>query len=200
MLVLFGSTRRANGSAADDQIIASLIDADTRVVHTGIQVFGGASGDAVLETTLDENINMITDSIQYLKNKGRTVFIDAEHFFDGFKDNPGYALDVLKASEEAGADCLVLCDTNGGSLPDEVFEAVKKVRKEITIPLGIHAHNDSDLAVAVTLAAVKAGVTHVQGTINGYGERCGNANLCSIIPNLKLKMVLIVSVMKTWQN
>jgi 2-isopropylmalate synthase len=187
VLVAFGSTRRANGSAADDPILASLIDADTRVV-TLVSKCSARQVTRVLETTLDENINMITDSIQYLKNKGRTVFIDAEHFFDGFKDNPGYALDVLKASQEAGADCLVLCDTNGGSLPDEVFEAVEKVRKEVTIPLGIHAHNDSDLAVAVTLAAVKAGVTHVQGTINGYGERCGNANLCSIVPNLKLKM------------
>ena len=113
---------------------------------------------------------------------------DAEHFFDGFKDDPEYALQVLEAAADAGADRLVLCDTNGGSLPAEITSAVKAVKKATGTPLGIHAHNDSELAVANTLAAVAAGVTHVQGTINGYGERCGNANLCSIIPDLKLKM------------
>jgi len=186
-LVAFGSTRRANGKAEDAPIIASLVDANTKIV-TLVSKCSARQETQDLETTLEENINMITDSIEYLRSKGISVFIDAEHFFDGFKDNQKYALDVLIASEKAGADCLVLCDTNGGTLPDEVFEAVKKVRKVTTIPIGIHAHNDSDLAVAVTLAAVKAGATQVQGTINGYGERCGNANLCSIIPNLKLKM------------
>jgi 2-isopropylmalate synthase len=186
-LVAFGSTRRANGKAEDDSIIASLVNAKTKIV-TLVSKCSARQVTQVLETTLDENINMITDSIKYLRGKGISVFIDAEHFFDGFKDNQKYALDVLIASENAGADCLILCDTNGGSLPDEVAEAVKAVRKVTGIPIGIHAHNDSDLAVAVTLAAVKAGATQVQGTINGYGERCGNANLCSIIPNLKLKM------------
>jgi 2-isopropylmalate synthase len=186
-LVAFGSTRRANGKAADDPILACLIDAGTIIV-TLVAKCSARQVTQVLETTLEENINMITDSTQYLKSKGISVFIDAEHFFDGYKDNQQYALDVLIASEKAGADCLILCDTNGGSLPDEVFEAVKRVKEVTSIPIGIHAHNDSELAVAITLAAVQAGATQVQGTINGYGERCGNANLCSIIPNLKLKM------------
>ena len=186
-LVAFGSTRRANGKAEDDPILASLVNAKTSVV-TLVSKCSARQVTQVLETTLEENINMITDSITYLNSKGISVFIDAEHFFDGFKDNQKYALDVLVASEKAGADCLVLCDTNGGTLPDEAFEAILKVREVTSIPIGIHAHNDSELAVAVTLAAVRAGATQVQGTINGYGERCGNANLCSIIPNLKLKM------------
>jgi 2-isopropylmalate synthase len=186
-LVAFGSTRRPNGKAEDDPIIASMVNAKTEIV-TLVSKCSARQVMQVLETTLDENINMITDSITYLRGKGISVFIDAEHFFDGFKDNQKYALDVLIASENAGADCLILCDTNGGSLPDEVAEAVKAVCKVTSIPIGIHAHNDSDLAVAVTLAAIKVGATQVQGTINGYGERCGNANLCSIIPNLKLKM------------
>jgi len=142
----------------------------------------------VLETTLEENLSMIADSIGYLKTKGLTVFFDAEHFFDGFKANPDYALRCLKTATEAGADCLVLCDTNGGTLPNEIMAAIEAAKKITTVPLGIHAHNDSELAVANTLAAVQAGATQVQGTINGYGERCGNANLCSIIPDLKLKM------------
>ena len=142
----------------------------------------------VLETTLDENLSMIADSIEYFKAKGLTVFFDAEHFFDGFKADSGYALRVLKVATEAGADCLVLCDTNGGSLPDQIVAAVSTVKEQTSVPLGIHAHNDGELAVANSLAAVSAGVSQVQGTINGYGERCGNANLCSIIPALKLKI------------
>jgi len=131
---------------------------------------------------------MITDSIRYLKSKGLTVFYDAEHFFDGFKANGDYAMHCLTAAAAGGADCLVLCDTNGGALPNEIATAIAAA-KEITLaPLGIHAHNDAELAVANSLMAVSAGVTQVQGTINGYGERCGNANLCSIIPALKLKM------------
>jgi 2-isopropylmalate synthase len=131
---------------------------------------------------------MVADSIKYLKSKGLTVFFDAEHFFDGFKANPTYSLSVVEVAADAGADNVVLCDTNGGSVPAEITEAVAAVRKITKVPLGIHAHNDSELAVANSLAAVRAGVTQVQGTINGYGERCGNANLCSIIPVLKLKM------------
>ncbi|MDP2731084.1 MAG: citramalate synthase, partial [Dehalococcoidales bacterium] len=142
----------------------------------------------VLETTLEENLKMIADSINFLKAKGLTVFFDAEHFFDGFKANPDYSLSCLTTAAEAGAGCLVLCDTNGGTLPTEIRGAVEAVRKQTTLSLGIHAHNDAGLAVANTLAAVSAGVTQVQGTINGFGERCGNANFCSIIPNLKLKM------------
>jgi len=130
---------------------------------------------------------MIADSIRYIKSGGNTVFFDAEHFFDGYKADAGYALRTVEAAAEAGADCVVLCDTNGGALPGEVVSAVEAAKK-VGVPLGIHAHNDGELAVANTLVAVQSGVTQVQGTINGYGERCGNANLCSIIPALKLKM------------
>ena len=186
-LVAFGSTRRPKTKAEADsnlQVLAS----------TGVEVVTivGKSSDLqvtqVLETTLEENLDMVSDSIEYLKAKGLIVFFDAEHFFDGFKSNPEYALQVLEAAEKAGADCLVLCDTNGGALPDKIAAAVKSAIKITSVPIGIHAHNDSELAVANTLAVVNAGASQVQGTINGYGERCGNANLCSIIPVLKLKM------------
>ena len=142
----------------------------------------------VLETTLHENLEMVSSSISYLKSKGLIVFLDAEHFFDGWKDNRDYSIEVLKTAEKAEADCLVLCDTNGGTLPQDIIAAVNDVQKSVKTPLGIHAHNDAELAVANTLAAVREGVTQVQGTINGFGERCGNANLCSLIPALKLKM------------
>jgi len=186
-LVSFGSTRRPKTKAETDANLKALVNAGMKIVtivgkNSELQV------TQVLETTLDENLNMVADSIRYLKAKGHTVFFDAEHFFDGFKANANYALRVLQVAAEAGADCLVLCDTNGGAMPSEVTVAVTAARKLTNVPLGIHAHNDSELAVANTLAAVQAGVTQVQGTINGYGERCGNANLCSIIPVLKLKM------------
>jgi 2-isopropylmalate synthase len=142
----------------------------------------------VLETSLDENLAMLADSITYLKAHGHKVFLDAEHFFDGYKANQGYALQCVRVAAEAGADGVVLCDTNGGSLPHEVAEIVAAVGKAVQVPLGIHAHNDADVAVANTLAAVQAGAIQVQGTLNGYGERCGNANLLSIIANLKLKL------------
>jgi 2-isopropylmalate synthase len=142
----------------------------------------------VLETSLEENLAMIAESIAFLKSKGIRVFFDAEHFFDGYKANPGYALETAVAAEAAGAECIVLCDTNGGSLPDEVSTAVRATRKKVAVPVGIHAHNDGELAVANSLVAVAAGAVHVQGTINGYGERCGNASLCSVIPALELKM------------
>ena len=185
-LVAFGSTRPAKTEAAKDPGLRALLD-------TGMQVFTlvGKSWDLhvteVLQTTLEENLRMITDSISYLKAEGKTVFFDAEHFFDGYKADAKYALRTVKAAAEAGVDCVVLCDTNVGALPEEIAVAVKAAGKD-GVPLGIHAHNDSELGVANTLAAVQAGVTQVQGTINGYGERCGNANLCSIIPALKLKM------------
>jgi len=131
---------------------------------------------------------MIDDSIRFLKSKGLTVFFDAEHFFDGFKYNPDYSLDCLRTAADAGAECMVLCDTNGGAVPDGIMKAVQAAKAKVNVALGIHAHNDGELAVANSLAAVKAGANHIQGTINGYGERCGNANLCSIIPTLKLKM------------
>ena len=131
---------------------------------------------------------MIADSVAFFKQCGREVIYDAEHFFDGFKDDPNYALATLHAAQEAGADSICLCDTNGGTLPSEVSQTVQRVISETRVPIGIHAHNDAELAVANTLAAVQAGATQVQGTINGYGERTGNANLCSIIPNLQLKL------------
>jgi 2-isopropylmalate synthase len=164
-----------------------LIDAGVKVA-----TIVGKSSDLqvtqVLETTLEENLSMIADSVSYLRANGLTVFYDAEHFFDGFKTNPDYSLSCLAVAAEAGASCLVLCDTNGGALPEAIDEAVRAAVKSTSVPIGIHAHDDSGLAVANTLAAVNAGATQVQGTINGYGERCGNASLCSIIPNLKLKM------------
>ena len=141
-----------------------------------------------LNVSLEENLEMIFETIFYLKKYTNKLIYDAEHFFDGYKNNPDYALQTLKTAQEAGADVLVLADTNGGSLWWEVAHIIKEVKKEIHIPLGIHAHNDADVAVANSLAAVKEGVVHVQGTINGIGERCGNANLTSIIPDLYFKM------------
>jgi 2-isopropylmalate synthase len=193
ILVAFGSTRRANCRAEEDANLQALLEARTKVV-TIVGKAWDKQVTKVLETTLDENLSMITDSINYLRAKGLRVFFDAEHFFDGYKGNPEYALQVVAAAAKAGAEYVVLCDTNGGSLPQQIVTAIKAVRHCFTslamaaVPLGIHTHNDAELAVANSLAAVEAGVIQVQGTINGYGERCGNANLCSIIPNLKLKM------------
>ncbi|MBF8267513.1 MAG: 2-isopropylmalate synthase/homocitrate synthase family protein [Dehalococcoidia bacterium] len=186
-IAAFGTTRRAGITAEADANIRALLAAETPIVT----LVGKASDlhvRRVLETTLEENLAMISDSISLLKRRGRTVFFDAEHLFDGFKSNPEYALQCIRAATAAGADCLVLCDTNGGTLPSEVWDTLSRVRQEVKAPLGIHCHNDADMAVANTLAAVAAGATQVQGTINGYGERCGNANLLSIIANLKLKM------------
>jgi len=186
-LVAFGSTRRANNKAEEDENLKALVNARVKFV-----TLVGKSWDLhvtqVLETTLEENLSMVSDSISYLKEKGISVFFDAEHFFDGYKSNPEYSLKVLKAADQAGADCMVLCDTNGGALLSNIAEAIRAVKQITNVPIGIHTHNDSELAVANTLEAVKFGATQVQGTINGYGERCGNANLCSIIPALKLKM------------
>ena len=187
VVTAFGSTRRPNIAAEKDANLLALVDAGTRVV-----TIVGKSWDEhvaqVLETSLEENLSMIADSIGYLKAKGLTVFFDAEHFFDGYKANAEYALRTLEAAAAAGADAVVLCDTNGGALPHEVSSACEAARRAVSTSLGIHAHNDAELAVANTIAAIGAGATQVQGTINGYGERCGNANLCSIIPDLKLKM------------
>ena len=186
-LVAFGSTRKAGVSVETDLNIRALLESGAPVV-TLVGKSSAPQVEKVLATSLDENVAMVVDSIRYLKSKGRTVFLDAEHFFDGYKADKEYSMRVLAAAAAAGADCLVLCDTNGGSLPDEVAGAVRVVVAAVKTPVGIHAHNDAELAVANTLAAVAAGATQVQGTINGYGERCGNANLCSIIPALKLKM------------
>ncbi len=187
VLVAFGSTRHAKAKAETDANLQALTDAGAKVV-TIVGKSSALQVTQVLETTLDENLSMVADSIRYLKSKGLDVFLDAEHFFDGFKADSTYALRVLTVAAEAGADCLVLCDTNGGALPDEITVAVKAVRETTSLPLGIHTHNDSGLAIANALAAVAAGVSQVQGTINGYGERCGNADLCTIIPTLKLKV------------
>ena len=186
-LVAFGSTRHPKAKVEADANLLALANAGVRVA-TIVGKSSARQVTQVLETTVAENLNMIAESIRYLKAKGLTVFFDAEHFFDGFKDDHDYSLRCLTVAAEAGADCLVLCDTNGGALPHEITAAVAAAREVIDTPLGIHAHNDGELAVANTLAAVNAGVSQIQGTINGYGERCGNANLCSIIPALKLKM------------
>lgn len=186
-VVAFGSTCRAGNPPHRDSNLQALIESGTRV----ITLFGKSWDIHPLEAmqiTLDQNLEIIYESIRYLKDRVPEVIFDAEHFFDGFKHNPGYALSTLKTAQEAKADWIVLCDTNGGSLPDEVQSTLQTVRKEIKVPLGIHIHNDTDLAVANSLLAVRGGVQMVQGTINGYGERCGNANLCSIVPTLKLKM------------
>jgi 2-isopropylmalate synthase len=189
LLVAFGSTCRANVNAADDVVVRGLLAAETPIVT----IFGKSWDfhvDVAIKTTLEENLRMISDTINHLRSHGRRVFYDAEHFFDGYRANSDYALSTLRAAADAGAETIILCDTNGGSLPERVGEIVRIVRS--TVPnsarIGIHTHNDSELAVANALAAVRAGARHVQGTINGYGERCGNANLCAIIPNLELKM------------
>ena len=141
-----------------------------------------------LKISLSENLDIIYNSVSHLKKHAETVFYDAEHFFDGYKDNPKYTLKCLQAAQEAGADCLVLCDTNGGTLPDDLKRIIGEIKKNIHISIGIHAHNDSECAVANSIISVVSGASHVQGTINGIGERCGNANLCSIIPNLQIKL------------
>ncbi|MBI2853316.1 MAG: citramalate synthase [Chloroflexi bacterium] len=186
-LVAFGSTRKPCAAPDGDANLFALLSAGTKYA-----TLVGKSWDLqvtqVLETGLDENLCMVSESIQYLKSQGMHVFFDAEHYFDGYKANHDYALAVVKAACEAGAEAVVLCDTNGGSLPTAIVEGVKGACAVCRTAVGIHAHNDAELAVANTLAAVRAGASHLQGTINGYGERCGNANLCSIIPALKLKM------------
>jgi len=187
----FGSTRRADTPVGQDAQIRTLLAAETRAVA----IFGKSWDlhvEHVLKTTRDENLRMIADSVAFAVGHGRQVIYDAEHFFDGYKADPEYALATLRAAADAGASVLVLCDTNGGSMPLEVQAVVRAVvravRARFDIPLGIHCHNDGGLAVANTLIAVQEGATHVQGTINGYGERCGNADLCVVIPNLQLKL------------
>jgi len=186
-IVAFGSTCRAGILPKNDTNIRALIEAGTKVV-----TIVGKSWDIhpleALKITLDQNLEIIYSSIQFLKECAEEVMFDAEHFFDGFKNNPQYSLSTLKAAQEAKADWIVLCDTNGGTFPGEIQSIVQEVKNKIAVPLGIHVHNDTEMAVANTILAVKEGVRMVHGTINGYGERCGNANLCSVIPNLKLKM------------
>lgn len=186
-LCAFSSTRRPGISAAEDKNIRALVEAGTKTVTLFGKSWDFHVHDA-LETTLAENLAMIKESIEYLKALGHEVFFDAEHYFDGYKANPDYALATIEAAAAGGADLIVLCDTNGGLMPWELTAILAVVKDRIKIPLGIHAHDDAGMATANTLLAVREGITQVQGTINGYGERCGNANLCTIIPNLQLKM------------
>ncbi len=186
-LCAFGSTARKPDNIEKDPNLTGLLKSETPV----ITIFGKtwkAHSAVGLGLNDEENAELIFKSVNFLKNRGRQVLFDAEHFFDGYKDNPVFAMTMLQTAEEAGADRLVLCDTNGGTMPHEVYTIVQEVISATNIPIGIHTHNDSDLAVANALSALRAGATHVQGTINGIGERCGNANLISIIPNVILKL------------
>lgn len=184
-LVAFGATRRVGMTAATDPLTQALLDADTEVVCLVAKSHDRHVTDA-LKTTMEENLAMITDTVTYLRAHGRRVFVDCEHFFNGYLDNPTYAKLVVVTAAEAGAEVAVLCDTNGGMLPGKVTQIVSDVVR-LGVPLGIHCHNDTGCAVANTIAGVDAGVMHVQGTINGYGERTGNADLTTVIANLKLK-------------
>ena len=187
-IAAFGCTKKSGILPEKDKVLEQLIMADTPVVT----IFGKTWDFHVkeaLHTTLEENLNMIRESVEYLISKGKKVFFDAEHFFDGFNNNKEYALTTIKTAFEAGAARIILCDTNGGTLNNCIYKIVKEVQEFLPDAIiGVHVHNDSDLAIANSLAAVAAGARQVQGTINGYGERCGNANLCSVIPNLQLKL------------
>lgn len=186
-ITAFGSTRRKNTKPEADLNIQAILEAETPAV-----ALVGKSWDLhvydVLETDLEENLAMIGESIAYLRDQGKEVVYDAEHFFDGYKANPDYAIMTLQVAAENGADVVVLCDTNGGALPWEITEIVQEVFRRVDAPVGIHTHDDGGCGVANTLEAVRVGANHVQGTINGYGERVGNANLCTILPDLQLKM------------
>jgi 2-isopropylmalate synthase len=187
-IVAFGSTRRADAKCYDDASLNAILACKTQAA-----TLVGKSWDmhvtAVLGCSLDENLQLCADSVEFLKKQGIETIFDAEHFYDGYREKPEYAMKVLAAAADAGADVLVLCDTNGGSMPDQIYEITKTVCKKFSSTvIGIHTHNDSDCATANCLAAVRAGALHVQGTINGLGERAGNANLCTVIPNLAFKM------------
>ena len=197
-LVAFGSTRKPETTPEQDPNLQALLASGTPTVA----IFGKSWDmhvEEIMANSLEENLAMITDSVRYLKNDGRETIYDAEHFFDGYKNNPDYAVKTLFAALDGGADFIVLCDTNGGTLPFEIDSILKQVQQQIadrdnagaggvTVKLGIHTHNECGLAVANTITAVNAGAVMVQGTINGYGERCGNADLTSVIPVLELKM------------
>jgi 2-isopropylmalate synthase len=185
-VVAFGMTRRKNADAATDTCIKALLDAQTPVVTIVGKTWDMHVRD-ILGTDLEENLRMIADSVACCKAAGREVFYDAEHFFDGYKANPEYAVRTLQAAEKAGATCVILCDTNGGTMPEQVAERVRAIRQAVRCDIGIHTHNDCELAVANTLAAVREGATQVQGTMNGIGERCGNVDLVSVIANLAIK-------------
>lgn len=192
-IVAFGSTRKPKGTAATDAHMSALLKAETPAV----MIVGKTWKEHVkhvLKTSFEENIAMIQDSIAFLKKEGREVHFDLEHFFDGYKDDPVYAVQILRAATEGGAHCLVLCDTNGGTMPGEVAAILSELPRDELAPLGVHFHNDCGVAVANSLIAVENGAVHVQGTVNGWGERTGNANLCALIPNLVLKMNYSASV------
>lgn len=185
-IVAFGSTHRPRYKVHEDANIKAVLDSRSKI----ITIFGKTWDFHVkeaLKISLVENLDLIHNTVAYLKKRVRTVFFDAEHFFDGYKGNPQFALKCLLAAQDAGADCLVLCDTNGGTLPDAIKNVIARIMKKVHSPVGIHAHNDSECAVANSIVAIESGASHVQGTINGLGERCGNANLCSVIPNLQVK-------------
>lgn len=187
-LVAFGSTRKANSKVEEDTILAALLRAETEVIC----IVGKSSAkqiETTLRTSLENNLLMLSESVEFLKSKGKRVLVDAEHFFDGYEENPEYSKKFIEAAIAGGAETVVLCDTNGGTLPENIYRITKECVELYgsKIKFGIHAHNDSDLAVANSIRAVRAGAIQVQGTINGYGERCGNANLVSIISNLELK-------------
>lgn len=186
-LAAFGATRRAGVRAADDPLVAALRDSGAPVV-TLVAKSHDRHVELALRTTLEENLAMVRDTVAHLTGEGQRVFLDAEHFFDGYRDNRAYALEVLRTAFEAGAEVAALCDTNGGMLPSWVADVVNDVKESTGVRVGIHCHNDTGCAVANTLAAVEAGATHVQGTINGYGERTGNADLISVVANLELKL------------
>ncbi|MFQ6011860.1 MAG: citramalate synthase, partial [Nitrososphaerales archaeon] len=186
-IVAFGSTRKKGISAKEDKILNTLIKSE---VDTAV-IFGKSwtlHVEKVFRTSLEENLDMIEDTVSYLKANGLNVIYDAEHFFDGYKENPKYALSTLKAAEKGGASILILCDTNGGSLPLEVGNSVRAAKKAIKIPFGIHTHNDGGCAVANTLVAIEEGGSQFQGTVNGLGERCGNVDICQVIPALERKL------------
>jgi 2-isopropylmalate synthase len=186
-LVAFGATRRAGVKAADDPLVAALRDSGAGIV-TLVAKTHDKHVEKALRTTLEENLAMIRDTVAHLRAEGQRVFLDAEHFFDGYRDNRDYALQAILAAAEAGAEVAVLCDTNGGMLPVRVADVVDDVMRTTGVRVGIHCHNDTGCAVANTLAAVDAGATHIQGTLNGYGERTGNADLISVVANLEFKL------------
>ena len=192
-IAAFGSTRSPNHKANTDAHITALVEAETAAV-TVVGKAWQAHVEQVLRTTPEENLDMISDSIAYLKSEGREVIFDLEHFFDGFKADADYAKQILTVASQAGADILVLCDTNGGTLPHEVTNTIESLPRSGLKPLGVHFHNDCGVADANTLAGVNAGAIQIQGTVNGWGERCGNANLCTLVPNLVLKTENTVSM------
>ncbi|WP_158735236.1 citramalate synthase [Alteribacillus sp. YIM 98480] len=187
IITAFGMTRRPGLKAEEDPNLKRILESGVEAAALVGKTWDFHVTEAV-QTSLEENVNMIYDSVCFLKEHGLEVIFDAEHFFDGFKNNKAYALKTILAAEDAGADCVTLCDTNGGSLPSDIAAILTEVQNELKVEIGIHCHNDGELGVANTLEAVNAGASHIQGTINGYGERCGNANLVSVIPNLQLKM------------